>query len=159
MPLDVFPEFAPPIVEIQTEVPGVSTEEVESLITVPIENALNGIPFVDTIRSKSVLGLSSVRLIFQPGTDLITARQLVQERLSLVAANLPTCCPSTDHPASAVIAKSGDEDRLTSDELIPDGPDGSLQMDNSPEVDVDRRCCERRNLGRVRPAIPSAREP
>lgn len=90
IPLDVFPEFAPPIVEIQTEVPGVSTEEVESLVSVPIENALNGIPFVDTIRSKSVLGLSSVRLIFQPGTDLITARQLVQERLSLVSQSLPT---------------------------------------------------------------------
>ncbi|QDT66632.1 efflux RND transporter permease subunit [Calycomorphotria hydatis] len=89
IPLDVFPEFAPPIVEIQTEAPGVSTEEVESLITVPIENALNGIPFVDTIRSKSVLGLSSVRLIFEPGTNLLTARQLVQERLSLAATTLP----------------------------------------------------------------------
>ncbi len=90
VPLDVFPEFAPPVVEIQTEVPGVSTEEVESLISVPIENALNGIPFVETIRSKSVLGLSSVRLIFQRGTNLITARQLVQERLSLAAPKLPT---------------------------------------------------------------------
>lgn len=90
VPLDVFPEFAPPIVEIQTEAPGVSTEEVESLITVQIENALNGIPFVDTIRSKSVLGLSSVRLIFKPSTDLLTARQLVQERLSLATRNLPS---------------------------------------------------------------------
>ncbi|GDX92490.1 cation transporter [Planctomycetia bacterium] len=89
VPLDVFPEFAPPLVEIQTEAPGVSTEEVESLISVPLENSLTGIPFVDTIRSKSVLGLSSVRLIFQPGTDLITARQLVQERLTLAASRLP----------------------------------------------------------------------
>ncbi len=89
VPLDVFPEFAPPLVEIQTEAPGVSTEDVESLITVPIENAINGVPFVQTVRSKSVLGLSSVRLIFAPGTDLIVARQLVQERLALVAAQLP----------------------------------------------------------------------
>lgn len=89
VPLDVFPEFAPPLVEIQTEAPGVSTEEVEALISVPLENSLTGIPFVDTIRSKSVLGLSSVRLIFQPGTDLITARQLVQERLTLAASRLP----------------------------------------------------------------------
>ncbi|MCH7685178.1 MAG: efflux RND transporter permease subunit [Planctomycetes bacterium] len=89
IPLDVFPEFAPPVVEIQTEVPGISTEEVESLVTVPIENSLNGIPFVQTIRSKSVLGLSSVRLIFKDGTDLITARQLVQERLALAAPRLP----------------------------------------------------------------------
>jgi CzcA family heavy metal efflux pump len=89
VPLDVFPEFAPPLVEIQTEAPGISTEDVESLITVPIENAVNGIPFVQTVRSKSVLGLSSVRLIFQPGTDLLTARQLVQERLTLAARTLP----------------------------------------------------------------------
>ncbi|HVJ67197.1 MAG TPA: efflux RND transporter permease subunit, partial [Caulifigura sp.] len=89
LPLDVFPEFAPPVVEIQTEAPGITTEEVESLVSVPIENALNGVPYVKTIRSKSVLGLSSVRLIFQNGTDLLTARQLVQERLALVAPQLP----------------------------------------------------------------------
>ena len=58
VPLDVFPEFAPPIVEIQTEAPGLSTEEVESLITVPIETAVNGVPDLATLRSKSVLGLS-----------------------------------------------------------------------------------------------------
>ncbi len=89
VPLDVFPEFAPPLVEIQTEAPGISTEDVESLITVPIENAVNGIPFVQTVRSKSVLGLSSVRMIFESGTDLLVARQLVQERLALVARQLP----------------------------------------------------------------------
>ncbi|MDV6033240.1 MAG: efflux RND transporter permease subunit [Phycisphaera sp. RhM] len=89
VPLDVFPEFAPPLVEIQTEAPGIATEDVESLITVPIENAVNGIPFVQTVRSKSVLGLSSVRLIFEPGTDLLVARQLVQERLALVSTQLP----------------------------------------------------------------------
>ena len=55
VPLDVFPEFAPPRVEIQTEAPGLSTEEVDSLVTVPIENSLNGIPFLDHVRSKSVL--------------------------------------------------------------------------------------------------------
>lgn len=89
VPLDVFPEFAPPLVEIQTEAPGIATEDVESLITVPIENAVNGIPFVQTVRSKSVLGLSSVRLIFESGTDLLIARQLVQERLALVSQQLP----------------------------------------------------------------------
>ena len=90
VPLDVFPEFAPPIVEIQTEVPGMSTEEVESLVTMPIENAANGIPFVKTVRSKSVLGLSSVKLIFDEGTDLITARNLVEERLAVSASRLPS---------------------------------------------------------------------
>ena len=89
-PLDVFPEFAPPYVEIQTEVPGLSTVEVEALVTVPIENALNGTPWVQTNRSKSVLGLSSVVLFFQEGTDLQAARQMVQERIALVAGSLPS---------------------------------------------------------------------
>ena len=88
-PLDVFPEFAPPRVEIQTEGPGLSTAEVESLITVPIEDALNGLLEVDHMRSKSVLGLSSVTLYFEQGTDLLRARQLVQERLATLAAQLP----------------------------------------------------------------------
>ncbi len=89
-PLDVFPEFAPPLVEIQTEAPGLSTVEVESLVTAPIENTLNGTAWLKTLRSKSVLGLSSVVLIFQEGTDLMQARQLVQERLTTLAGQLPT---------------------------------------------------------------------
>ena len=93
-PFDVFPEFAPPLVEIQTEAPGLSTDEVERLITVPLEHGLNGTAFVKTIRSKSVLGLSSVVLIFTTGTDVLQARQLVQERLARVAATLP----SVAHP-------------------------------------------------------------
>lgn len=88
-PMDVFPEFAPPLVEIQTEAPGLSTPAVESLVTVPIENALNGISGLKTLRSKTVLGLSSIILIFEEGTDLMTSRQLVQERLTAVAAQLP----------------------------------------------------------------------
>jgi CzcA family heavy metal efflux pump len=88
-PLDVFPEFAPPLVEIQTEAPGLSTEEVDALVTVPLENTLNGTPFLKTIRSKSVLGLSSVVLIFQDGADVLRARQLVQERLFLAQNRLP----------------------------------------------------------------------
>lgn len=88
-PLDVFPEFAPPLVEVQTEAPGLSTEEVESLVSVPLENALNGTIGLKTIRSKSVLGLSSVVLILKEGTDLMAARQVVQERLSVEAPRLP----------------------------------------------------------------------
>ena len=82
IPLDVFPEFAPPLVEIQTEAPGLSTPEVEALVSVPIESALAGVPGVKTIRSKSVLGLSSVVLILDAGADRMEARQHVQERLA-----------------------------------------------------------------------------
>jgi Cu/Ag efflux pump CusA len=88
-PLDVFPEFAPPLVEVQTEAPGLSTEEVDALVTVPLENSLNGLPFLKTLRSKSVLGLSSVVMIFDTGTDILRARQLVQERLNLAQGRLP----------------------------------------------------------------------
>ena len=89
-PLDVFPEFAPPKVEVQTEAPGLSTEEVESLISVPLESALNGTPGLKTIRSKSVLGLSSVVLLFEEGSDIHKARQYVQERVAAEAVRLPT---------------------------------------------------------------------
>jgi CzcA family heavy metal efflux pump len=88
-PLDVFPEFAPPLVEVQTEAPGLSAVEVESLITVPLENALNGTAHLKTLRSKSVLGLSSVVMFFEEGTNLMEARQIVQERLMVQAPRLP----------------------------------------------------------------------
>jgi CzcA family heavy metal efflux pump len=89
-PLDVFPEFAPPLVEIQTEAPGLSTNEVESLVTMPIENALNGVPQVKTIRSKSVLGMSQVVLVLEDGADVMRVRQIVQERVTAVTRQLPT---------------------------------------------------------------------
>lgn len=87
--VDAFPEFAPPLVEVQTEAPGLSTLEVEQLVTQPIENALNGTPRLKTLRSKSVLGLSSVVIFFEDGTDPIQSRQFVQERLARVASQLP----------------------------------------------------------------------
>ena len=89
MPVDVFPEFARPLVEVQTEAPGLSTEEVEALITAPLENALSGVPYLEVLRSKSVLGLSSVQLLFPTGTDLLRARQMVQERVAAEASRLP----------------------------------------------------------------------
>jgi CzcA family heavy metal efflux pump len=89
MPVDVFPEFAPPRVEIQTLALGLSATEVESLVTVPLEQALNGVPGLDTIRSKSVEQLSQIELIFAQGEDLLTARQLVAERIASVSSTLP----------------------------------------------------------------------
>jgi len=90
MPLDVFPEFAPPYVEIQTEAPGLSAEEVENLVSFPLENALIGTPGLETIRSKSVMGLSSIRLLLHQNADVYRARQLVQERLASEAPRLPS---------------------------------------------------------------------
>jgi CzcA family heavy metal efflux pump len=89
-PVDVFPEFAQPKVEVQTITIGLSAEETEELVTVPIEQALIGLPDLDTIRSKSVPQLSDVVLLFDRGTDLLRARQLVQERIANVTPTLPT---------------------------------------------------------------------
>ena len=81
-PVDVLPEFTPPYVEVQTEALGLSADEVEQLITVPMEaDLLNGVEGVDVIRSESVAGLSSIVMVFKPDTDIYQARQLVQERL------------------------------------------------------------------------------
>ncbi len=88
--VDVFPEFAPPQVEVQTIALGNSSNEVEQLITVPIEDQLNGIEGLADLRSKSVAQLSSIRLIFDRGTDELRARQLVAERLSQITPTLPT---------------------------------------------------------------------
>ena len=90
MHVDVFPEFAPPRVVIQTACVGLSTSDVEQLVTVPLEASLNGIQGLDDLRSKSVPQLSSIELLFKPGTDLLLARQLVQERLAQVSPSLPT---------------------------------------------------------------------
>jgi CzcA family heavy metal efflux pump len=88
MPVDALPEFAPPYVEVQTEALGLSAVEVEELITLNLEELLSNTPFLQSIHSSSVPGLSSITLVFEPGTDILRARQLVSEKLSL-AFTLP----------------------------------------------------------------------
>ena len=86
-PVDILPEFSRPFVQIHTEALGLSANEVEALITTPLEaDMLNGVSWVDEIRSESIPGLSSIVLIFEPGTNLMAARQMVQERLVSVFA-------------------------------------------------------------------------
>lgn len=116
-PMDVFPEFSPVKVEIQTEAPGLSSLETEQLISMPIEHAMNGIPHLKTLRSKSVLGLSSVVMLFDTDTRIDEARQAVQERLLLVSQRLPATAktPVMLPPLSSLsrVLKIG----LTSDRL------------------------------------------
>ncbi len=89
MPVDVFPEFAPPQVVVQTESPGLAPEDVESLITFPVESAVNGTPGVEKVRSQSTVGLSTVIIVFRWGTNVYTARQLVNERIQSVRERFP----------------------------------------------------------------------
>lgn len=86
---DVFPEFAPPQVTIQTEAPGLSPEQVELLVTQPIENTINGVPGLKSLRSQSPQGLSIIVAVFTDNTDVYRARQVIAERLATLAGELP----------------------------------------------------------------------
>src|ERR687895_1446861 len=118
-PVDVFPEFAPPRVEIQTPTLGLSAAEVEEFVTVPLEQNLAGVEGLDVIRSTSVEQLSSITLLFERDSDWLKARQLVQERLATVAPTLPSWAapPFMMQPLSSTsrTLKIG----LTSSELTP----------------------------------------
>lgn len=89
MPVDVFPEFAPPQVVIQTEVSGMAPQDVESLVTYPLESAINGTPGVSDVRSKTSVGLSTITVIFNANTDVYLDRQLINERIQNVLSRLP----------------------------------------------------------------------
>ena len=96
MPLDVFPPFAPPQVEIQTAAPGLAPEQVERQISSPIEAAVNGLPAVEVVRSASKPGLSMVQVVFGDAAQLQNARQLVSERLQQLRPQLPASADSPD---------------------------------------------------------------
>src|SRR5581483_1587305 len=88
-PLDVFPEFVPSQVDIQTEAPGFAPQQVEELVTRPVENAVNGSAGIATLRSESIPGLSVVTITFADGVDVHVARQGLSERLAELGTSLP----------------------------------------------------------------------
>ena len=120
VPVDQLPEFGPTMVEVRTEALGLSANEVEQLITVPLEqDLLNGVAFVDEIHSESLPGLSSVVMIFEPGTSLLDARQVVQEKVAEAAVALPgvSAPPQMMQPYSSTSRVL--TVRLASDSLSP----------------------------------------
>lgn len=88
-PVDVLPEVAPPQIIIQTHAPGLAAEEVEALVTIPLESALNGTNRVQVVRSSSIEGLSFIQVVFNWGTDIYNGRQLVAEKIQLVSRHFP----------------------------------------------------------------------
>src|SRR3982074_2669480 len=87
--LDVFPNFVQPQVVIQTECPGLAPEQVELLVTVPIETMVNGLGDMESLRSESIGGLSFITAVFKEGTDVFRARQMLGETLAETAGELP----------------------------------------------------------------------
>jgi len=92
MDVDVLPDFAPPKVEIQTEAPGMVAQEVESVVSMPLEAAINGTPGVTWVKSISMAGISKLSIVFQDGTNIYTDRQLVAEKIQMVRGSLPQSC-------------------------------------------------------------------
>ena len=87
--LDVFPNFVPPEVKVQTEAPGLAPEQVETLVTRPIESAINGLGNQESLRSESIQGLSVITVVFKEGTNALQSRQLLAEKLGEVTNELP----------------------------------------------------------------------
>src|SRR5450432_2729259 len=87
--LDVFPEFVQPQATVQTEAPGLAPEQVETLVTRPVENAINGLGSQESLRSETIQGLSVITLVFKEGTDIQVARQMLGEKLGEISGQLP----------------------------------------------------------------------
>lgn len=106
MPVDVFPDLTAPSVTVVTEAHGMSPTEVESIVTFPIETALNGSPGVRRVRSISTIGLAVITVEFEWGTEMYRARQIVAEKLQLARAALPSDLPPPQMaPAASVMGE------------------------------------------------------
>ena len=132
LPIDAVPDITNVQVQINTEAPGMSPLEVESQVTFPIETAMGGMPAVDYVRSISRYGLSQVTVVFNDGTDIYFARQLVTERLREAAESLPA---GAEQPALGPIATGLGEIYMWTVEA----DSGAVKPDGTPWTPTDLR--------------------
>ncbi|MDP1911412.1 MAG: efflux RND transporter permease subunit, partial [Hyphomicrobium sp.] len=144
-PVDVFPDLTAPAVTVVTEAHGMAPTDVESLVTFPIETALNGAPGVRRVRSATKIGLSVVTVEFEWGTDLYLARQVVAERLQLARASLPP-----DIPAPAMTPASSIMGEILFIALTSDKHSG-MEMKNVAEQVLKRRILDVPGVAEVLP--------
>ena len=144
-PVDVFPEFAPPRVEIQTPSLGLSAEEVEALVTVPLEQAFNGVEGLDIMRSKSIPDLSSIELLFKTGHRRAAGPAVGAGAPVAGAAHAADLGRPAGHDAAGVDNRPRHEDRALLQDRVADG-----HVDDRLLDDPRRACC-------VCPASPTWR--
>jgi len=143
-PVDIFPDLNQPIVTILAEAHGFAPEEVETLITRPLESALAGAPGVERIRSTSQEGLSIVRADFGWNTDLYRDRQVIQERLQLARENLPPGVVPEMAPVSSITGQILDVGLVS-----PDGSRSLMELQEVAEWTVRRRLLAVRGVSQV----------
>jgi len=145
---DVFPEFAPPRVTIQCEAPGLSPEQVESLVTRPIENEVNGVPDIESLRSSSIQGLSLVSVTFRSNSDIYRARQTVAERLATLNGQLPQGVRAPNMTPLNLLHKRRSEYWTDIGRALADGSTHACGLDDETPSACGSRCGESQRFRR-----------
>ena len=156
--LDVFPDFVPPEVTVQAEAPGLSAEQVETLVTLPLENQLNGLGNQKSMRSESIQGLSVITIVFEEGTPILPARQLLAEKLNGAVEPAARRRKGAHHVAADFADDGLAENRPAERQAHADGTALVCELDTPAEAAGGAGCGRLQNFWRrgARVANPGA---